>query len=144
VEDYREFAGPDWPGFAYEDELAHARADLEDPDMWCLIAEDGGHAGQVVIIPAAKSGRPVDDPRLAHLRNLFLRRDLWGSGIAKQLHDAALEEARRRGFTEIRLFAAAGQARARRFYEREGWVLHGEPAFDPRPGLVMAEYRLDL
>ena len=146
TEDYREFAGPDWPGFTLEDEVAHARADLADPDTWCLVAVDhkGGHVGQVVIIPAVKSGRPADDPALAHLRNLFVRRDHWGTGVARRLHDSAVEEARRRGYTEIRLFAAAGQARARRFYEREGWVLAGEPAFDPRPGLVMAEYRRRL
>jgi GNAT superfamily N-acetyltransferase len=132
------------PGYTLARERAHAQRDLADPDAWCLIAEDDGHAGQIAFGPAAKSGRPVDDPKLAHLRNLFVRPDRWGSGIAKDLHDAAIHEARRRGYEEMRLFAAAGQARARRFYEREGWVQAGEPAFDPRPGLEMVEYRLRL
>jgi GNAT superfamily N-acetyltransferase len=100
--------------------------------------------GQLAIVPAQKTRRPVEDPKLAHLRNLFVRRDRWGSRLARELHTAAVEEASRRGFTEMRLFAAAGQARARRFYEREGWVQAAEPAYDPSPDLVMVEYRLAL
>jgi GNAT superfamily N-acetyltransferase len=100
--------------------------------------------GQVTILSAETTPRPTGDASLAHLRNLFISRDHWGSGLARELHDAAVAEARRRGFREIRLFAAAGQARARRFYEREGWVQAGEPAYDPRPDLVMVEYRLAL
>ena len=141
---YREFAGENWRGLRFEDELAYARADIEDPDAWCLVADDGGLAGQVSIVPAAKTRRPVDDHALGHLRNLFVRRDRWGSGLARELHAAAVAEARRRGFTELRLFAAAGQARARRFYEREGWVQEGEPAYDAGPDLEMVEYRLAL
>ena len=36
---------------------------------------------------------------------------------------------------------AAGQTRARRFYEREGWRPVSEPFDDPTPGLTMIEYR---
>jgi hypothetical protein len=32
-------------------------------------------------------------------------------------------------------------ARARRFYEREGWRPAGDPHDDPVPGLSMVEYR---
>ncbi len=39
---------------------------------------------------------------------------------------------------------AAGQARARRFYEREGWVPVSDPFDDPIPGLTMIEYRYTL
>jgi hypothetical protein len=39
---------------------------------------------------------------------------------------------------------AAGQARARRFYEREGWLPAGDPFDDPTPGLTMIEYRYRL
>jgi hypothetical protein len=55
----------------------------------------------------------------------------------------ALEEAARRGFPTIRLFTPVGQARARRFYEREGWEERGEP-FDAPLGLSLIEYRREL
>jgi hypothetical protein len=35
----------------------------------------------------------------------------------------------------MRLFTPADQARARRFYEREGWTLRAEPYFEAALGL---------
>jgi GNAT superfamily N-acetyltransferase len=108
----------------------------------CLVAESGGDVvGQITVLPAARAPRPVDDPSLAHISNLFVRRDHWGTPLAADLHRAALEAAAERGFTELRLFVATGQARARRFYEREGWRPAGDPFHDPVPGLEMIEYR---
>jgi GNAT superfamily N-acetyltransferase len=98
----------------------------------------------VTIQPAARVEHPVDDPALAHLRNLFVRGDLWGSGLARTLHTTALDAARERGFSAIPLFCAAGQARARRFYEREGWETVGTPWHEAALGLDMVEYRRAL
>ena len=145
MDGYREFAGEDWPGFRVRDEAESFRALLPLPDFWALMAEqDGELVGQVTIQSSETTRMPVGDPGLGHLRNLFVRQDQWGTGLARELHDAAVAEARERGYRELRLFAAAGQARARRFYEREGWVAAGPPRFDPRPGLEMVEYRLLL
>ena len=142
---YREFAGEDWPGFTLADEAESFRALAGLPDFWALIAEqDGELVGQVTIQSSETTRLPVGDPDLGHLRNLFVREDQWGTGLARQLHDAALEEARRRGYREMRLYAAAGQARARRFYERDGWVAAGPPAYDAKSRLEMVEYRLPL
>jgi len=44
----------------------------------------------------------------------------------------------------MRLFTPAGQRRARRFYEREGWTLVEAPRFEDAFGLDVAEYRLNL
>jgi hypothetical protein len=60
------------------------------------------------------------------------------------LHARALDEAAHRGFTAMRLFTPAGQARARRFYEREGWKVAGEPFDDSEFGLALVEYRREL
>jgi hypothetical protein len=48
------------------------------------------------------------------------------------------------GLVGQRLFVAAGHARARRFYEREGWLPAGEPFADPTWGLTFVEYRYGL
>jgi GNAT superfamily N-acetyltransferase len=98
----------------------------------------------VAVLPARKAGRPVDEPGLAHLRNLFVDRSQWGTGLAAALMRAAVDDARERGFAQMRLFVAEGQARARRFYEREGWRPAGAPFEDPAVGLRMVEYRLRL
>jgi GNAT superfamily N-acetyltransferase len=96
------------------------RARLADPAVWCRVAEsDGEMAGHVSLMPAAlHAGRPDPDPSLAHLWQLFVREERWGSGIATALHEAAVEEAARRGFSTFRLFTPVAQTRARRFYER--------------------------
>ena len=140
--DYPAFAPPGWMGPAYEPELGHTRVVLADSDFHCVVAEAGGTiVGQVTVVPAARAARPVEEPGLGHLRNLYVDRSQWGSGLATKLMRAALEDARSRGFRELRLFVAEGQARARRFYEREGWRAVGAPFFDAVPGLSMVEYR---
>ena len=71
-------------------------------------------------------------------------RSQWGSGLATTLLRTAEDDARTSGFGALRLFVAEHQARARRFYEREGWHAVTEPYFDPIPGLPMVEYRRPL
>ena len=44
----------------------------------------------------------------------------------------------------MRLFTPVGHGRARRFYEREGWVPAGEEFHDAGPDLVLIEYRYAL
>jgi GNAT superfamily N-acetyltransferase len=145
VAEYPAFAPAGWTGPDLDGELAHAREVVSRPDAHCLVAEvDGEVVGQITVVPAASGPRPVDDPGLGHLSNLMVRRDHWGSGAARALHAAIVQDSRARGMTALRLFVAAGQARARRFYEREGWRPVTEPAFDPIPGLDMVEYRLTL
>jgi GNAT superfamily N-acetyltransferase len=142
VADYPSFAPAGWTAPELEAEIEHLRESLADDRVWCLVAEaDGEIVGQITVLPASRAPHPVDDPALAHLSNLFVRRDHWGAGLARELHAAAIENARERGLRELRLYVAEGQTRARRFYEREGWVVRGEPFDDPVPGLRMVEYR---
>lgn len=117
---------------------------LTDPARWWLVAEAGGEpAGHVVVVPAPVSGKPDPDPRLAHLAGLFVRPAFHGSGLAVELLGRARAEARARWFTEGRLFVAERYGRARRFYEREGWRVAGDPFPEPTyGGLELVEYRL--
>ena len=121
-------------------------ARVDDPAWWCLVAEAGeGLAATCAFMPASAHRRPSDEPGLAHLLTLFVRPPLWGSGLAARLHGAAVAEAAARGFTAMRLFTPAAQARARRFYEREGWRAAGEPTTEPHlGGLEIVEYRRPL
>jgi GNAT superfamily N-acetyltransferase len=145
VEDYPSFAPPGWTAPSFEAEVEHLRQLLGDEDVYCFVAESAGDlVGQITVMPAARAPHPVDDSSLAHVSNLFVHREHWGGGLAGDLHRAALAAAGERGFTELRLFVAAGQARARRFYEREGWLPAGDPFDDPIPGLSMIEYRFRL
>jgi GNAT superfamily N-acetyltransferase len=142
LEDYPSFAPTGWTAPSFEQEIVHLRESLAREGVYCLVAESGRElVGQITVLPAAAAAHPVGDPTLAHLSNLFVRRGLWGSGLARDLQRAAIDFALQAGFEELRLFVAAGQTRARRFYEREGWVAASDEFFDPGPGLTMVEYR---
>lgn len=142
---YREFAPPGWePNLDGETAMLSER--LESPAVWCAIAEDGGRvAGHAAFLPASMSGHSgAADPRLAHLWNLFVRRPWWGTGVAVELLGAAVAEARARGFTRMRLYTPAAHARARRFYEREGWEVAAPPFPSPAFGMTLVEYARPL
>ena len=51
---------------------------------------------------------------------------------------------RERGYAAGRLFTPEAQARARRFYEREGWRPAGPARWEERLGLSLVEYRIEL
>jgi GrpB-like predicted nucleotidyltransferase (UPF0157 family)/RimJ/RimL family protein N-acetyltransferase len=162
---YLSFAPAGWTPRSAEEETELARGLLDSDDFCCLLAwaerapaeragaervgvERAGAehvlAGHVGFLPATRAWRGVEDFNLAHLRQLFLAPGYWGTGLARMLHTRALHAARERGFTAIRLFTPTGQARARRFYEREGWTVNGEPFCDPGFGLQLVEYHRSL
>ena len=64
-----------------------------------------------------------------------MREPWWGSGVAARLHALVIEEAARQGYGSMRLLTPRGQARARGFYEREGWSTDGVPIFEPLLGI---------
>jgi hypothetical protein len=75
------------------------------------------------------------------------RRCIKGSrerGRRYGLDDVSDPSARERGSARMRLFTPAGHGRARRFYEREGWVPAGEEFHAAGPNLVLIEYRYAL
>jgi GNAT superfamily N-acetyltransferase len=145
-ETYRSFAPAGWEPPAAAEEVERVAALLGRDDVWYRVAEQAGElVGHVGFLPAAGlEWARVDDPGLVHFRQLFVTQRHWGTGLATTLHGAAVDEATARGFEAMRLFTPAAQDRARRFYEREGWTLARPPAFEPRIGLDIAEYRRPL
>lgn len=146
-ESYRSFAPRSWEPPVANLELEALRARLTDPAVWCMVAQaDGGETvGVVSLLPASAHARwPTSEPGLAQLWLLFLRERWWGSGLAPELHREVVREARARGYRSMRLFTPAAQARARRFYEREGWTLARASVDAPEFGLQLAELRLAI
>ena len=70
------------------------------------------------------------------LEAMYVRPSAWGSGLADELHAAAVAELGRRGTERARLWVLDGNGRARRFYERHGWRPDGSSRvveFPPHP-----------
>jgi GNAT superfamily N-acetyltransferase len=131
---YRSFAPPGWEPPPFTIEVTTIRERLVRVDAWALLAFDGDEpAGQVALLadPA---------PTTVYLWQLFVRPAHWGTGLADRLHAAFLDEARARGYDHGRLRTPAGQARARRFYERNGWQTDGVETFEEGLDLELLDY----
>jgi GNAT superfamily N-acetyltransferase len=145
-ESYRAWAPPGWDPPPPQLDLIRLRENLGRPDTWCAVAESGETAaGHVAFIPARTREQPHEPvPGLAYLWMLFVREPWWGTGLAADLLRHAIAEAAARGYEAMRLETPSGHARARAFYEREGWRRSGEPEYAPTLGLEVVEYRRDL
>jgi GNAT superfamily N-acetyltransferase len=134
---YRTFAAYGWqpPDVRTVPELARTRARLQAPSTWAMIAEeDGLVAGHAGFFP-----RP-GVPGSAHLWQLFLRPPWWGTGLAGELLRRALDAAIAEGYRRMRFYTPRDQARARAFYEREGFSHTGWEGLEQPIGLVLVEY----
>jgi GNAT superfamily N-acetyltransferase len=146
-ESYREWAPRGWEPPPHSLELHAIRARLRQATTWCAMALEpaGEPAGHVGFTHAVERDRPHARIRgRAHLWMLFVRPRWWGTGLAGRLHALGLKEAARQGYETIRLYTPQGAARARAFYEREGWELTGGAFAEPLLGLDLVEYRRDL
>jgi GNAT superfamily N-acetyltransferase len=105
---------------SFEDRLESFRAALaqRSDDARVLVAECNG--------PIVGVATCVRDGSTSELRSLYVVPDAWGTGVAHGLLDTALDAMRERGAAEATLWVVEENARARRFYEREGWTLDGE------------------
>ena len=94
---------------------------LAAPDEHVLVAEHEG--GAVVAFAAAGPSRSGGTD--GELYAIYALPEAWGSGAGPALMRAALGALRAEGFREAVLWVLEDNPRARRFYEREGWVLDG-------------------
>lgn len=142
-ESYRAFLPAGWDPPPEQFERARIAERLRFDDTWCVLALDGERpAGHVAFLAARERSdeRPAI-PGLAHLWMLFVREPWWGTGLARRLLALAVAEAAAHGYAEMRLVTPAAHARARAFYEREGWMTDGVATPEPMLGLDLVEYR---
>ena len=79
----------------------------------------------------------------SELRDLYVVPAAWGTGVAAALMQAAVDAIRTDGAPEASLWVGEENARARRFYEREGWEDSGETRAS-QLGPTEVRYRLQL
>jgi GNAT superfamily N-acetyltransferase len=84
-----------------------------------LVAEDDSGA----ILGVAECEHAPGQVRLPWLQMLYVVPSAWGTGAATRLLKGALDAAHQAGNHTVWLRVVDRQMRARRFYEREGFVL---------------------
>jgi Acetyltransferases len=102
--------------------------ELANPDFAFRLAEDSGRlAGFVKLGPDNLPGKAL--PGTIELYQLYVLKRWHGSGIARELMDWAIAEARRQGARHLTLTVYIDNHRARRFYERYGFEEVGKYIF---------------
>jgi ribosomal protein S18 acetylase RimI-like enzyme len=107
---------------------------LTDPQRVLFLAEvDGAAAGYTMLVlgepadpdvAAAVTVRPT-----AELSKVYVRQGFHGGGLAAQLVGRSVDAARERGAASVWLGVNQENARANRFYEKQGFALAGTKRF---------------
>jgi len=104
------------------------RQELADTEFAVLIAEEDGQAvGYAKVgpphLPFEPRGVPIE------LRQFYLLEAWQGRGLADRMMQWVIDEAERRGGDHLYLSVFTDNHRARKFYERWGFVAEGRYAF---------------
>lgn len=125
---------------------SRTRSHASKPDSFLLLADD---ADEVVGMAVGMQGLSDDGAgppiaELCHIGAVFAAPERWGEGgVGGKLVDAALDEARSRGYEKAQLWTHADSLRARRLYERRGFTRTGREGKDDL-GDAIVHYERDL
>jgi GNAT superfamily N-acetyltransferase len=124
-------------GVTVEQRLPMWRQILKSDEQTAFVAEDedGRIVGWCTVGPSR------DDDAEGELWGIYVLADAWGSGAGTALMAAGVEVLRESRCGEVILWVLEDNPRARRFYEREGWVLDGGRKDDEFLGVAVTEVR---
>jgi GNAT superfamily N-acetyltransferase len=113
-----------------------ASDNVRDP-VTIVAADDGAICGFATTSPA----RDLDVPGDGELCALYVDPEWWGRGVGRALIAAARLRLLDMGFRNAVLWLLAGNARADRFYRRDGWMPDGLSRSDTVWGVAVDEVR---
>jgi ribosomal protein S18 acetylase RimI-like enzyme len=125
-------------GLRAEDRAAYWDGALRREDLRgvVLVAERDGE-----VVGFAAAGPSPDPEGAGELFAINVDPAHWGTGAGRALLEAAQDELARLGFAETVLWVLPANARARRFYERAGWVSDGTEQTVDAFGVTVPEVR---
>jgi ribosomal protein S18 acetylase RimI-like enzyme len=116
------------------------RMRARQPDQAHLVAEDA--AGTVVGF--TECGDEQSGEGAGEVFAIYVDPGRWGTGTGRSLMDAAVVHLTRARPRPVRLWSLDGNERARRFYERYGFVADGVTGSHAVPGGELATVRFTL
>lgn len=110
--------------------LETAQSELASADRLFRVAEiDGQFVGYCKLGLTYGFEHDVGTRKVMELKQLYLRAEAQGTGIAQELMQWAFDEARARGFDAIALTVWSENYKAQRFYEKHGFTKWADTYF---------------
>jgi len=120
----------------FSQELASLPGVYAPPGGELLLAKRGDHVLGCIAL------KPLEPPRVAEIKRLFVRPQARGKGIGKALIEAAIATARQLAYAEIKLDTLPEMEGAIALYKASGFVLIPPYGSHPYPGLVTLGLKL--
>lgn len=120
----------------------HQREILGDPDARARLALVDGEAVGLYLVSRARRNRGAGEaiPGAAHLVRVAVEPSRWGEGIGSRLLQDAVQSAALAGYARLELAVRVDNWRARRLYERHGWVDANDRYVHKRTGSLIMRY----
>jgi GNAT superfamily N-acetyltransferase len=112
---------------------------LANPELATFVAE---HDDRVVAFANVGPSREPD--AAGELFAIYALPEAWGTGVAGELMAAGLDSLREGGHDGAVLWVLEDNTRARRFYEREGWLPDGGRKQEQFLGTDVGEVRYSI
>ena len=109
-----------------EDKLTE---EMQEPASTFIVASLGGKLVGYTKLNLAAAQADVQDPRSVEVARLYILEEVWGKGLGQLLLDAGINFARQEGKTWLWLGVWEHNARAIRFYEKNGLRIFGSHPF---------------
>jgi ribosomal protein S18 acetylase RimI-like enzyme len=110
-----------------------------------LVAETGDDLlGTITLKPWGDDSELAAGPDEADIRAFAVAPGAQGQGVGRELLQALIELATRRGVRNLRLCTTPAMTTAQRLYAAAGFVRTPELDFEPVPGVTLLAYALTL
>jgi len=125
---------PGQAAFIAPETYEHSEQDLDPAGSWPRVVMDGEHL--VGYVMGAFDPDAPEDFLKAALWRIHVEADAQGSGVGRFAVQALADEARRRGFHQLTVVWASGEAGPEEFFKAVGFELVGETPYGENLGAL--------
>lgn len=99
--------------------------EIAPPSAMLVACDDEGVGGFTIVSGYRADPGEAVGPEVGEVCGIYVHPSRWSTGTGYVLMQAAVAKLRETGFTDIRLWVLEENPRARRFYERFGFIADG-------------------